>query len=659
MGKLACRSPSAAGPSGQPRPATLGLIVDEISRRQCLIDTGSQVSFWPASKTTSMIKQSCVRLTAANGIPIEAYGQQWRKIKNRGKFYSFVFLLAQVARPILGLDLLLHFKMTIDLGKRQLVHSGQATRLSSANSNISGVNMVSHSSSFSRILKEFPEITDVNLAYSTTQQGVECYINTHGPPVNTASRRLTPEKLQVAKKYFEMMCAAGICRRSDSPWSSGLHIVPKKEGSFRPCGDYRHLNVCTSGDAYPIPHVHDFAAGLAGCRVFSKIDLVKGYHQVPVHVADVPKMAIATPFGLFEFTRMPFGLKTAAQTFQRLMDSVTAKLRGVFVYIDDVLVASETAEQHESDLRQLFGALKRCGLVLNRDKCVFGVSEIQFLGHTVSERGIKPLPSNVEAVRRFERPRTVKALQRFLGLINFYRRFLPKVAASMRPLTDALAGKPRRLEWTEAKTSAFVETKNSLASATNPVSLISCHDNYPPATMLFHPVAGAELRVHTDTSARAIAGAIHQVVNGRLQPLGFFSRWTSPVETQYSAYDLELLAVYSTILKFRHMLEGRKFRIVTDQRPLKSAFIKARDPVSNRQRHQLAFISEFVTDIAHVPGLANLVAEALSCQYDDVEDPAVVNAIVHTLADVNLAAPAREQLSIKEEPSSSLKLEPV
>ena len=420
-------------------------------------------------------------------------------------------------------------------------------------------------------------------------------------------------------------------------------MVAKKDGTSRPCGDYRHLNERTVGNAYPIPHLHDLAANLSGCRYFSKIDLVKGYHQVPVRAEDVPKTAIATPFGLFEFLRMPFGLKNATQVFQWLMDNVTAQLSGVFAYIHDVLVASKSAADHERDLCQLFHALRQFGLVLNASKCVFGTREIEFLGHHVSAQGIRPLPDKVEAVRRFERPRSVKALQRFLGLVNFYWRFLPNIAATMCPLTDALAGAPWQLTWTHEMTSAFEQTKQCLATA----------------ALLFHPVPGADLRINTDASTKAIAGAIHQVVNGRLQPLGFFSCRTSPAESRYSAYDLELLAIYSTIIKFRHALEGRKFTIYTDQKPLTSAFFKARDPVSNRQRHQLEFISEFATDVAHVPVLENVVADALTRQYDDEKESAIVNAITHTLSDVSLAELASHQRPINEEPASSLRLESI
>ena len=210
----------------------------------------------------------------------------------------------------------------------------------------------------------------------------------------------------------------------------------------------------------------------------------------------------------------------------------------------------------------------------------------------------------------------------------------------MQPLTDALAGAPRQLRWTDPMTSAFRRAKERLAKA----------------ALLFHPVHGAELWVHTDACSKAIAGAVHQVVNGKQQPLGFFSWRLTSAESKYSAYVLELLAVYATIVKFRHMPEGRTFKVFTDQKPLTRAFLKARDPVSNRQRNQLAFISEYVTEFAHVPGLENVVADTLSRQYDDEPHTAVIHSVVHTLVDVNLEELAREQRPIDEEPSSSLQL---
>ena len=459
-------------------------------KKKCLLDTGSQVSIWPTSPS-SKHTLSNVWLSASNGTPIKVLGRQSREIHIGEKSYSFVFYIAQVSRPILGIDFLQKFGMVLDLGHRRLLHSGSSTRFSSVTSRISGINVVHvPHSPFTRLLLDFPEVTDTALASRTSRHGVECYINTTGPPVSTAPRQLSPDKLRVAKDYFDVMWAARICRRSDSPWSSGLHMVLKKECTWRPCGDYRCLNGRMTNDAYPLLHIHDFAAGLSGKTIFSKIDLVKGYHHV--RAEDVPKTAIATPFGLFEFVRMPFRLKTAAQTFQRLMDNVTSWLEGVFVYLDDVLVASTSPAQHEKDLKQLFDTLKRFGLVLNVSKCIFGVSQLEFLGLTVSARGISLPPSKFQAVQRFEQPQTVKSLQRFLGLVNFYRRFLPRIAATMRLLTDALAGAPRQLHWTKAMTSSFQLTKKRLAEA----------------TLLFHPVPDSELQINTDASSRAIAGTI-------------------------------------------------------------------------------------------------------------------------------------------------------
>ena len=176
---------------------------------------------------------------------------------------------------------------------------------------------------------------------------------------------------------------------------------------------------------------------------------------------------------------MPFGLKNTAQTFQRLMDNVTSQLRGVFVYIDDVLVTSASAAQHERDLWQLFSTLQRFGLALNINKCVFGTCEFEFLGHHVSTQDIRPLLEKVEAVKCFECPRTLKS-----RMVNFYRRFLPNIAATMRPLTDALLGTPCQLTWNDAMTSAFIRTKQRLAEA----------------TLLFHPTSDADLRINTDAS---------------------------------------------------------------------------------------------------------------------------------------------------------------
>jgi Reverse transcriptase (RNA-dependent DNA polymerase) len=203
------------------------------------------------------------------------------------------------------------------------------------------------------------------------------------------------------------MLYASIIRRSNSPWSSPLHMVAKKDGSWRPCGDFRRLNVITKPDRYPLPNMADCSARLDGCKFSSKIDLQKGYLQVPVAAADVQKTALITPFGQFEFLRMPFGLRNAGMTFQRMMDNIFADLPYVFIYLDDVLVTSCTAAEHQRHLRQVLHLLRINGLLINREKCSLGVSSLEFLGHVVSATGVAPLPSRIAAIKAHPKPATI------------------------------------------------------------------------------------------------------------------------------------------------------------------------------------------------------------------------------------------------------------
>ena len=204
------------------------------------------------------------------------------------------------------------------------------------------------------MMAEYPGVVNNSKKLPRATHNVEHVIETTcGRPVKQHYRRLDPDKLAAAKADFREMERQGIVRRSKSSWASPLHMVKKKDGSWRPCGDYRQLNLATKPDLYPPPHIEDLSAKLEGMKVFSTIDLRKGYWQVPVRKEDIKKTAVITPFGLFEFCRMPFGLRNAGQTFQRMMDAVLSDIEHTFVYLDDLLIASADRATHKCDLQEV------------------------------------------------------------------------------------------------------------------------------------------------------------------------------------------------------------------------------------------------------------------------------------------------------------------
>ncbi|GFT14683.1 hypothetical protein TNCV_632671 [Trichonephila clavipes] len=441
----------------------------------------------------------------------------------------------------------------------------------------------------------YPDLSNPSLISKSASHGTVHHIITNGPPVTARPRRLHPKLYDAVKVEFEFLLAQGIIRPSKSPWSSPLHVVPKSDSTVRPVGDYRQLNSVTEFDSYPMPYLNDFAHALHGKRIFSKIDIFKAFHQIPIAECDIPKTAVTTPWGLYEYTHLCFGLVNAPQTFMRFMQERLRGLPFCFVYLDDILCYSENAEEHRSHLRTIFQRLSSYGLKLNISKCVFGVTELIFLGHLITPDGIKPLPDKVQAVLDYKQPETVGSLRKFLGLLNFYRRFLPKAAEQQYLLSEFLKGSKGKkdskpLNWSSEAITAFQRCKQALADA----------------ALLAHPSPSAPLALHVDASDYAIGGALHQVVDSELQPLAFFFP--------------------------ENLLHLKSLTVPTTAKS---------DKCSPRQIRQLDFISQFTTNIVHIPGSDNIAADVLSrvsaitfpsqIDYDCIAETQQTDQELHTL----------------------------
>lgn len=297
---------------------------------------------------------------------------------------------------------------------------------------------------------------------------------------------------------------------------------------------------------------------------------------------------------------MTFGLCNAAQTFQRFIHEVLRGLDFVFAYIDDICVASSSENEHKQHLQAAFQRLREYGITINVSKCTFGKTCVKFLKHQVTSKGIEPPPEKVEAIRLFERPSVAKELRRFLNCINFYRRFIPNAVRTQSFLQRLIKGNKRndntKIDWNDESINAFEKCKLELINA----------------TLLAHPVRNAPLLLLVDASDNAVGAALHQVVEGESQPLAFYSKRLTDTQKRYSTYDRELLAAYQSVKHFRHMLEGRQFTLWTDHKPLTYAFQQKQDKATPRQARHLDYIGQFTTDVQHLSGDQNIVADFLS-----------------------------------------------
>ena len=457
--------------------------------------------------------------------------------------------------------------------------------------------------SFNNLLRNYKDIC----AQSQTQIGrtdviKHKIITGDAIPIAQPAYRSNPKNLTFIKDEVARMEKQGLIRKSASPWASPVVVVGKKGGDLRFCVDYRKLNAVMKPDMYPLPRIDDMLESFNGAAWFTTLDLASGYWQVEMDEQDVEKTAFKTPFGLYEFLVMPFGLAYAPGTFQRLMNYILHDYLGKFVavYLDDIIIYSKgSLENHLSHIAQVFETLRRAHLKIKLKKCHFCFPNIHFLGHVVGRDGIKPDPEKIQKIKDFPEPKSLTQLRSALGLFSYYRRFIKDFSNIARPL-NSLLKKDEPYHWEIKQQNAFDALKQKLISA----------------PILIYPDFEKSFVLYTDASGTGIGAVLSQIGNDKKEHVvAYASRSMNKAEQNYPITDQECLAIVWAIKYFQHYLELRPFILVTDHSALK--WLQTSKIPKGRRARWVMDLQQFKFEIKHRPGKANANADALSRMYGE------------------------------------------
>ena len=421
-------------------------------------------------------------------------------------------------------------------------------------------------------------------------------VKTTGSPICQPLRRLPVALKDTFKEEVTKMLNQGVIRHSNSPWSSPLVMVWKKDNTWRFCVDYHKLNSVTHHDIYPLPRIDTTLDSLSDCSLFTTLDLASGYWQVEVAESDKEKTAFSTPQGHFEFNVMPFGLTNAPATFQWLMECVLAGLSGeeCLIYLNDIIIFSSSFDDHLVHLTSVLQCLQEAGLKLKPTECHFAMQQVTYFGHVISADSVGPDSSKIAVVADYPTPKDAKQLRQFLGLTNYYRRLVKHYATIAESLHEALRGKQKHFTWDQCCNEAFETLKKHLVS--------------PPILAL--PNFSEPFILYTDASDVAVGGVLGQVQDGAERVIAYWSRQLKPAERKYSTIEREILAAVSAIKDFYPYLYRHPFTLMTDHNPLTS--LKNLKDFGGRLTRWSLFLQQFDFQFQYKRGASHTNADSLS-----------------------------------------------
>jgi transposase InsO family protein len=458
-------------------------------------------------------------------------------------------------------------------------------------------------------MRRFPALFSENLG---TVRGMVCHLDlTDHIPVRSRPYQCSPPRLQKLREIVEELLNRGVVKKSYSQYASPAFLVPKSTGGQRMVVDYRLVNRKIVFDAFPMPNVDCAFANFSKAKIFSVLDLNSAYYQIPLSAKSRKVTAFCTPFGLFEFTKLPMGISVGCQVLSRVIDSLFGDIKHKFVYnfMDDLVVYSDSMEEHTRHLSEVFTRLQKAGFTLNPDKLRLAREEIPFLGHMVSCKGISILPERVEVIRAFPPPKNLKAVRRFLGMVGFYGRFINRFSQIAEPL-HLLKRKGVKFVWGDAQQLAFQQLKHALST--------------PPVLQI--PDFSKSFALMCDASDIAVSSVLHQRSGEDWLPIAYSSRLLTSAERKYSAYEKECLAVVYGCEKHRSYLEHTQFDLFTDNQALSWLLSHAKE--LGRVGRWVLRLAPFKFRVNHISGRTNVVADCLTRQYDELPDDITFSGLV-------------------------------